>query len=147
MEKSFVMVKPLGLQNFLVEIMGQLRKVGTITRRELKPVSQELIEAHYAEHSSKPFFPRLAEYYTGQTVLALIVEGPDVVARIRAALGPSDPRKSESGQIRHLVLTKWRDGHDGWRNTELATSGVDNLVHASDSVEAAELEINLWFGG
>jgi len=144
-EQTFVIIKPLGLQNFLVEIMGALRKVGTIVRRELKPVTRGLIEAHYAEHSGKSFFHRLPEYYEGETVLALVLEGPDVIARVRAIVGPSDPRKSEAGQVRHLVLTKWRDGKDGWSKIELATSGVDNLVHASDSPEAAEREIALWF--
>lgn len=145
MERTFVIVKPLGLQNFLVQIMAALRAVGTITRRELVPVTRELIAAHYGEHSGKPFFQRLLDYYHGQTVLALVLEGPDVVARVRAIMGPSDPRKSEPSQVRHLVMTKWRDGQQGWSKIELATSGVDNLVHASDSTEAAEREIALWF--
>jgi|ETN02SMinimDraft_2_1059926.scaffolds.fasta_scaffold28743_2 nucleoside-diphosphate kinase len=144
-ERTFVMLKPLGLQSFLLEIMGLLRVVGIIARRELKVVSRDLIAAHYAEHSDKPFFHRLPEYYDGQTVMAVIVEGPDVVARVRAAMGPSDPRKAAPGQLRHLVFTKWADGQQGWRALELVTSGVDNLVHASDSPEAAEREIALWF--
>jgi len=145
MERTFVMIKPLGLQNFLLEMMRALRSVGSVTRRSLVPVSAELIAAHYAEHSGKQFFCRLLSYYQGQTVMALVVEGPDAVARVRAALGPSDPRKAAPGQLRHLVMTKWRDGQAGWRAIELATSGVDNLVHASDSQEAAEREIALWF--
>ena len=145
MEKTFVMLKPLGLQSFLLEIMGLLRGVGSITRRELKVVRRDLIAAHYAEHSTKLFFHRLGDYYDGQTVMAVIVEGPDVVARVRAVLGPSDPRKAAPGQLRHLVFTKWGDGKRGWRALELVTSGVDNLVHASDTPEAAEREIALWF--
>lgn len=144
-EKTFVMIKPLGLQNFLLEIMGQLRRLGEIKRRELKAVSGELIAAHYAEHSEKPFFSNLVGYYRGETVLALVVEGPDIIARVRAVVGPSDPRKSEAVQLRHLVMTKWQDGKAGWREIELATTGVDNLIHASDSPEAAEREIALWF--
>ena len=110
-------------------------------------MSRELVAAHYAEHTQKPFFHRLLEYYDGQTIMAVIVEGPDVVARVRAALGPADPRKAAPGQLRHLIFTRWRDGEQGWRAIELATSGVDNLVHASDSPEAAEREIALWFPG
>lgn len=144
-ERTFVMVKPLGLQNFLLEIMRALRSVGVVTKRRLIPVSRELISAHYGEHAGKQFFPRLPAYYQGQTVMALIVEGPDVVAQVRAIVGPSDPRKAAPGQLRHLVMTKWRDGQQGWRAIELATSGVDNLIHASDSSEAAEREIALWF--
>ncbi|MSU75111.1 MAG: nucleoside-diphosphate kinase [Candidatus Magasanikbacteria bacterium] len=145
--RTFVMVKPLGLQNFLLEVMAAVKAVGTVSRRQLVVVSRELIAAHYAEHAGKEFFARLLEYYQGQTVMALVVDGPDAVARVRAMLGPSDPRRAAPGQLRHLVMTRWRDGQSGWRALELATSGVDNIVHASDSAEAAEREIALWFGG
>lgn len=144
-EKTFVMIKPLGLQNFLLEIMKTLRSVGEVAERRLVCVSEDLIASHYAEHAERDFYPRLLEYYKGQTVMALVVEGADVIARVRAALGPSDPRNAANGQLRQLVLTRWQDGQKGWKNIELATSGVDNLIHASDSLEAAEREINLWF--
>lgn len=60
-------------------------------------------------------------------------------------IGPSNPRNAAPGQIRHLVLSRFQDGKNGWRVIELATSGVDNFLHASDSAEAAEREIALWF--
>ena len=145
MEKTFVILKPLGLQLALAEIMRELRMLGTITERKLVPVSRELIAAHYAEHGHKPWFGMLVDYYVGQTVLALVLEGPDIVARLRARLGPSNPRNAAEGQLRRLVLEKFQDGCKGWRIIELATSGVDNFIHASDSPEAAEREIALWF--
>ena len=147
MEKTFVIVKPLGLQNALIEIMRALKSTGTIVVRRLVPVTQELISAHYTEHAGKDFFPSLVAYYGGQTVMALVLEGPDVVARLRATLGPSNPRNAAPGQLRRLVLEKFQDGQKGWRVIELVTSGVDNFVHASDSPEAAEREIALWFPG
>ena len=145
MERTFVMIKPLGLQNFLLQIITGLKGVGTITKRELIPVNEQLISAHYAEHSAKAHFDRIVQYFIGQTVMGIVLVGPDVIARVRAILGPSDPRKAAPGQLRRLVLDKFQDGKDGWRVIELATSGVDNLVHASDSPEAAEREISLWF--
>ncbi len=150
MERTFVMIKPLGLQNFLLEILSALKGIGTIRARRLVPVTRALIEAHYAEHSTlsrsaKPWFGKIVEYYAGQTVMALVVEGDDVIARVRGILGPSDPRKAHPSQLRHLPLTKWGDGQRGWAKLELCTSGVDNLVHASDSPEAAVREIALWF--
>lgn len=145
MEKTFIFIKPLGFQNALLEILEELKKIGTITKRQLVPIKRELISAHYAEHSHKEFFDGLVYYYVGQTVLALVLEGPDVIARVRAIIGPSDPRKAVSGQIRALVLKKFQDGEKGWRVIELVTAGVDNFIHASDSPEAAEREIALWF--
>lgn len=144
-EKTFVMLKPLGLQLALAEIMRAFKETGSIVERRLVPVSRDLIATHYAEHREKPWFGKLAEYYVGQTVLALVLEGPDVVARLRARLGPSNPRDAAPGQLRRLVLEKFQDGQKGWRVIELATSGVDNFVHASDSPEAAVREIALWF--
>ena len=144
MQNTFIMIKPLGLHNFLLEIMARVRALGDIQERRLIPVSEELIAAHYAEHASKPFFAGLTDYYVGKTVLALKVAGPDVVARTRAIMGPSNPREAAPDQIRYLPLTKWRDGEDGWRNIELCTSRVDNLIHASDSPEAAQRELKLW---
>lgn len=146
MEKTFVMIKPLGLQNFLIEILAALKGIGTIQARRLVPVTSALIEAHYAEHSAKPWFGGIVAYYKSQTVMALVLEGDDAIARVRGILGPSDPRKAHPAQLRHLPLTRWRDGQAGWAKLELCTSGVDNLVHASDSAEAAAREIALWFG-
>lgn len=145
MEQTLVLIKPLGLQNSLLQILGALKTVGTIISRELVAVSEEKICAHYAEHSEKPWFPRIVEYYARQTVMALVLEGPDVIARLRAVVGPSDPRKAAPGQIRSLVLAHFQDGQKGWSKLELVTSGVDNFIHASDSLEASVREIALWF--
>ena len=144
-EQTLVILKPLGLQVALVEIMRALKEIGTVVERRLVPVSREQIAAHYAEHSHKEWFGKIIEYYEGQTVLALVLEGPDAIARVRARLGPSNPRDAASSQLRRLVLEKFQDGQKGWRVIELATSGVDNFVHASDSSESAAREIGLWF--
>lgn len=146
MERTLVLIKPLGLQNCLLEILAAIRSLGTIVERRLVPATPELIRAHYAEHSEKEFFGRLVQYYAGQTLMAIVLEGPDVVARLRANIGPSNPRNAAPGQLRALVLAKFEDGKRGWRVIELVTSGVDNFVHASDSPETAEREIALWFG-
>lgn len=145
MERTLVLIKPLGLQNALLQVLGALKSVGTIVRRQLVSVTEEQIRTHYAEHASKPWFPRIVEYYQGQTVMALILEGPDVIARLRAVVGPSDPRKAAPDQIRSLVLAYFQDGKKGWSKLELVTSGVDNFIHASDSEEASVREIALWF--
>jgi len=145
MEKTLILIKPLGLQNCLIDILRVLRQTGTIVERRLVPVTAKLISAHYAEHKDKPFFPRLAEYYSGQTLMALVLEGTDVISNVRQIVGPSNPREATEDQIRGLVLSRFQDGKDGWRALELVTQGVDNFIHASDSQQAADREIALWF--
>jgi len=144
-EQTLIILKPLGLQVALAEIMRALKEIGIVVERRLVPVGSEQIAAHYAEHSHKEWFGKIVQYYEGQTVLALVLEGADVIARVRALLGPSNPRDAAPDQLRRLVLEKFQDGQKGWRVIELATSGVDNFVHASDSAEAAAREIALWF--
>jgi|AntRauTorcE11897_2_1112592.scaffolds.fasta_scaffold12407_5 nucleoside-diphosphate kinase len=145
MEHTLILVKPLGLQNALMEIMRALKGVGAVTKRRLVPVTCARMAEHYAEHSGKSHFDALVGYYAGETVMALVLEGQDVVARVRGMLGPSNPRDAAPDQLRRLVLEKFQDGQNGWRAIELATSGVDNFIHASDSPAAAEREIALWF--
>jgi nucleoside diphosphate kinase len=77
--------------------------------------------------------------------MALVLEGTDVISRVRQIVGPSNPREATKDQIRGLVLSRFQDGKDGWRALELVTQGVDNFIHASDSQEASEREIALWF--
>ena len=112
-EQTLVILKPLGLQVALVEIMRALKQIGTVVERRLVPVDRRQIATHYAEHSDKEWFGSIVEYYEGQTVLALVLKGPDVIARVRARLGPSNPRNAAPDQLRRLVLEKFQDGQKG----------------------------------
>ncbi|ACX53136.1 Nucleoside-diphosphate kinase [Ammonifex degensii KC4] len=131
MERTFVMVKPDGVQRGLVgEIISRLEKRGyKLIGLKMLRLTPEMAEKHYAEHRGKPFFPGLISYITSGPVVAMVWEGKNVVAAVREMMGATDPQKALPGTIR-------------------GTYGIDigrNVVHGSDSPATAEREINLFF--
>jgi len=131
MEKTFVMIKPDGLKRGLVgKIIQRYEQKGLkIIAVKLVNVTKDLAYKHYAEHSSKPFFPELIAYITSGPVLAMILEGPNAIKLARLING----------------ATKVEDALPGTIRGDFATSTTENLVHASDSSESAKREISLWF--
>jgi nucleoside-diphosphate kinase len=92
-------------------------------------LTDELLKEHYAHIASRPFFPEVQAFMQKTPVIALAIEGEDVVGRVRDLLGPTNSRDAEPGTIR-------------------GDFGVDmmvNVVHASDSVENAEIELKRFF--
>ena len=131
MEKSLVLVKPDGVQRGLVgEIISRLEKRGLkLVGAKFLLVGKDLAEKHYAVHKGKPFYNGLIEYITSSPVMAMVWEGPDAIAAIRQTMGSTKPVEASPGSIRH----------------DFGLEVGRNLTHASDSVENAETEINLWF--
>ncbi len=131
MEKTFVMVKPDGVQRGLVgEVISRLERRGLrLTAAKFMWVSQELAEKHYAIHKGKPFYERLIKYITSAPVMAMVWEGPEAVAAVRQTMGATRPVEAAPGSLRH----------------DFALMVGRNLTHASDSVENGELEVALWF--
>jgi nucleoside-diphosphate kinase len=130
-EKTFVLVKPDGVQRGLIgEILSRLEKRGLkLVAAKFLQVPVSLAEKHYAIHKGKPFYDGLIKYITSAPVMAMIFEGPEAVALVRQTMGLTNPLKAEPGTIRH----------------DFALRISRNLTHASDSPENAELEISLWF--
>ncbi|MHC1784846.1 MAG: nucleoside-diphosphate kinase [Anaerolineaceae bacterium] len=131
MERSLVLVKPDGVQRGLVgEITARLEKRGLkIVAARLLSVPLELARQHYAVHEGKPFYEGLLKYITSTPVMAMVWEGENCVKAIRQTMGSTNPSEAAPGSIRH----------------DFALITSRNLTHASDSVENAEIEINLWF--
>lgn len=132
MERSFVMVKPDGVQRGLIgEVMGRFERRGLkLVGAKLMTVSRELAEEHYAELKEKPFFPGLIQFITSGPVMAMVWEGPNAIATIRKTMGATNPANAEPGTIR----------------ADLACDVANNIVHGSDGPENAAREIKLWFG-
>jgi nucleoside-diphosphate kinase len=130
--KTFFMIKPDGVQRNLVgEIISRVEAKGfSITKIKMMTISKELAEQHYGEHKDKPFFNDLVSFITSGPVVAMQVEGENVVLQIRNLMGATNPSESTPGSIRG----------------DLATELDKNVVHGSDSDESAERELGLFFG-
>jgi nucleoside-diphosphate kinase len=130
--KTFFMIKPDGVQRNLVgEIISRVEAKGfSITKIKMMTISKELAEQHYGEHKDKPFFNDLVSFITSGPVVAMQVEGENVVLQIRNLMGATNPSESTPGSIRG----------------DLATELDKNVVHGSDSGESAERELSLFFG-
>jgi len=130
--KTFFMIKPDGVQRKLIgQIISRVESKGfNITKIKMMTISKELAEEHYGEHKDKPFFDDLVSFITSGPVVAMQVEGEDVVLQVRNIMGATNPSESNPGSIRG----------------DLATELDRNVVHGSDSDESAERELSLFFG-
>jgi len=130
-ERSLVLIKPDAVRNGQSdEIISRFEKLGLrmVARKTLR-MDRALAEQQYAVHRDKPFFEILVDYMTSAPVVAMVFEGEKAVAKIRQAMGATDPARAEAGTMR-------------------ADFGLDvtrNAVHGSDSGETAEEEISLFF--
>ena len=129
--KTFFMIKPDGVRRNLVgEVISRVEEKGfEITKIKMMMISKSLAEEHYEEHKDKPFFNDLVEFITSGPVVAMQVEGENVVAQIRNLMGVTNPSDATPGSIRG----------------DLATELDQNVVHGSDSNTSAERELNLFF--
>lgn len=131
MERTFVMVKPDGVQRGLVgEIIRRIESKGLKLRgMKMTIINREMAEKHYAEHNGKAFFEELIQFITSGPVVAMVWEGESVVAVVRKIMGSTNPQEASPGTIRG----------------DLAASMSFNLIHGSDSDQAAQREIALFF--
>ncbi|MBR6088575.1 MAG: nucleoside-diphosphate kinase [Anaerolineaceae bacterium] len=131
MEKTFVCVKPDGVQRGLIgEVVKRFESRGLVLcAAKFMQVSKELAAKHYAEHEGKPFYEGLISYITSGPVFAMVWAGDDVVKAVRQTVGATRPTEAAPGTIRY----------------DFAAKMDRNLIHASDAVATAEREIALWF--
>ena len=131
MEKTFVMIKPDGVQRGLIgEIFSRLERRGLkLTAAKFLNVPLDLAETHYSIHIDKPFYEGLLKYITSAPVMAMVWEGPNAVLAVRQTMGSTRPTEATPGSVRH----------------DFGLEVGRNLTHASDSVENGIKEIALWF--
>ena len=131
MERTLVLLKPDCVQRRLMgRVISRFEEKGlNIIAAKMLRVSPSLAKQHYAEHVNKPFYPGLEKFITGSPILALVVEGLEVIRVVREVLGATSGLKAAAGTIR----------------SDYSSSRQMNLVHASDGPEAAQREINLYF--
>ena len=131
MEQTVVLVKPDGLQRGLIgEVIHRFERKGLhLTALKMVNLSSDLLEEWYVHHKDKPFFPSLRDYMQSYPVVAMIWEGRDAASTVRTMIG----------------ITKARDAQPGTIRGDFGMSQQYNLIHASESAEAAAKEIGLLF--
>ncbi len=130
-QRSLVLLKPDTVRRGLVgQVLSRFESKGlTLVAMDLRSITGEQADQHYAEHVDKDFYPPLRAFVTSGPMVALVVEGDEAVEVVRALNGATDGRKAAPGTIR-----------GDW-----SLSNRENLVHGSDSPESATREIALWF--
>ena len=131
MDRTFVMVKPDGVQRALVgQIVSRLEEKGLkLVAARFEVLLEARVNDQYREHLEKPFFPSLKKYIMGGPVFLMVLEGRNAVPIVRKLIGATNPQEAAPGTIR-------------------GDFGIDigrNVIHASDSNESAAREIAIHF--
>ena len=130
-EQTLIIVKPDAVKRNLVgEILSRFEKKGfTISKQKTLNFTIEMAKQFYSLHSSKPFFDELVSFITSGEVVAAIIERDNAISLTREIIGNTNPKKASPGTIR---------GDFGINITE-------NSIHASDSSESFDKEVNVVF--
>lgn len=131
MERTLSIIKPNSvLDNNIGNIIGKFESQGLrISACRLVQLSKEKAEGFYIEHKERPFFGELVNFMTSAPVMIMVLEGENAVEKNRKIMGATNPAQAEEGTIRKLY----------------AKSIGENSVHGSDSLAAADREINYFF--
>jgi len=130
-ERTFIAIKPDGVNRHLIgEVIERFERKGykLVGIKMLKP-TKEIAEKHYADLAKKPFYPGLVKYFSSGPIVAMVLEGKNVIAGGRKIVGATDPDKSEPGSVRG----------------DLCIQVGRNIIHGSDAPASAQDEITLWF--
>lgn len=131
MERTLILLKPDAVAGkFCGKVITRFEDAGfTIRGCKMISLTPAILREHYAHVADKPFYPEIEKFMASVPVIALVLEGDDIVAKMRDMLGVTDSRKAAPGTLR-------------------ATFGKDvmiNVAHASDSKETAEKEVTRFF--
>ena len=130
-EKTLIIIKPDALNRSLVgEIISRFERKGLkLVGMKMIQLDDKILKEHYSHLADKPFFPRIARFMKGWPVIVLALEGLEAVDSVRLITGETSGRKADAGTIRG----------------DLSMSVQANIVHASDSVKNAKVEIDRFF--
>ena len=131
-EKTYVMLKPDCVKRGpMGEVISRIERKGyKIVDAKMMNLDEAILKEHYSHMADKPFFPEIVEFMTSGPVLGMIVEGENAVQGMRIIMGATKFEEAAAGTIRG----------------DYAHSTRENLIHGSDSVENAEIEIKRFFG-
>lgn len=131
MQKTFIIFKPDCMeQRHVGSVLDRFERAGfQIIGAKMIRLSPEKLREHYAHVADKPFYPDIERFMSSRPVIAMALQGDNIVARVRDLLGPTDSRKAAKGTIRG----------------DYGTDMMVNVVHASDSEENGRIEIARFF--
>ena len=132
METTLIILKPDAVQRGLMgKIITRFEEKGLqIVGMKMMTISQDLAATHYEAHQSKPFYKGLVGFMTSSPVVVLAIRGVGAITICRSRMGATFGSKADAGTIRG----------------DFGVSNSYNLIHGSDSPEAAERELGLFFG-
>lgn len=130
-ERTVVLIKPDGMEKKVVgQVIDRFERAGLdVVGLKMVRLTQGILDVWYAHHKDKPFFPELSRQMMSTPIVAMIVSGEGAIQKVFDICGPTDPAEAEPGTIRK----------------DFGESKPKNVVHRSDSPEAAEKEIKLLF--
>ncbi|MBD5231839.1 MAG: nucleoside-diphosphate kinase [Bacteroidales bacterium] len=131
MEQTLVILKPSAIARGLVgEILTRIERKGfIITGMKMMQLDEQILREHYAHLVDRPFFPGIVKSMTATPVIVMALKGVEAVEVFRKMTGVTNGRKAEPGTLRG----------------DFCMSGQANIVHASDSVENAQIELRRFF--
>lgn len=131
MERTLVLIKPDGMQKHVVgQIVDRFERAGLqLVGLKMLRLTEEILTVWYAHHADKPFFPQLVADMMATPIVALVLEGEGAIQKVFDICGVTDPAEAAPGTIRK----------------DFGESKPKNVVHRSDSAEAAAKEIGLLF--
>jgi nucleoside-diphosphate kinase len=130
-ERTLLFIKPDGVRRGLVgEVISRLEHRGLrLVGLKMLRMNRDLAHRHYEEHVNKPFYPGLEEFILSGPIVAMVVEGDDVVEMTRTMMGKTKHTEAVPGTIRG----------------DFAFSTTQNIIHGSDSPARAQVEIANFF--
>ena len=134
-ERTLVLVKPDAFARGLTgEVLRRIEAKGyVLVALQVRTPTREMLERHYAEHVGKPFYEPLLQFMSSGPVTAAVVEGVRCIEGFRSLAGPARPDHRTARLVRGDLGRDWGRG------------SMHNVVHGSDSPEAAERELRIWF--
>jgi nucleoside-diphosphate kinase len=131
MEKTLIIFKPDCMEKRDVgNVLDRFERAGfSIVGCKMVRLKPKILHEHYAHVAKLPFYPEIEKFMSSRPVIVMALEGPSVVSTVRELLGPTDSRKAAKGTIRG----------------DFGTEMMRNVVHASDSVENAKIELARFF--
>ena len=132
MEKTLIIIKPDAVKKKLIgKILAMLESTNfEVIQMEMMALSDEMLNEHYSHLIDKPFFPEIVEFMQSSPVVVATLQGSGAVSVVRDMVGVTNPKEAREGTIRQ----------------QYGTDVMHNVIHASDSVENANAEIERFFG-